>query len=79
MYLRIKYTRKDGYVHIADGDGFTTIEKVKKTFNLLKHLFKSIEEHNVPANHPRYIHDKQEMALWGVSAVGLVGEIGRKT
>jgi len=37
------------------------------------------EEHNVPANHPRYIHDKQEMALWGISAAGVVGGIGAKT
>ena len=53
MYLKIKYTRKDGYVHIADGDGFTTIEKVKKTLNLLKHLFKSI-----------VVYDKDGNVVW---------------
>ncbi len=37
------------------------------------------EDHNVPANHPRYIHDKQKMTLWGVSAAGVVGGIGAKT
>lgn len=39
----------------------------------------SAKEHNVPANHPRYQHDRRELAIAGVSGVVAAGSIGRHT
>ena len=49
MYLRMKFTRKDGYVYESEDDNFTTLERVINSLMLFRNNYKSMilyDEHD---------------------------------
>lgn len=43
MYLRMKFTRKDGYVYESEDDNFTTLERVINSLRIFKDNYKSMD------------------------------------
>ena len=53
MYLRMKFTRNDGDVYVAEDDNFSTLDRVINSLMLFKDNYKSI-----------ILYDENDNVVW---------------
>ena len=59
MYLRMKFTRKDGYVYAAEDNIFTTMERVVNSLMLFKDKYESM-----------ILYDEHDNVVWTYGLIG---------